>query len=84
MGQGPTQEYQKTDTIRNQVNLKKQSLKLAPVEGRPTDMHLTFTFDASAACRCALPCIFIGMFAIGGAHVIYMFACMLLASFAAY
>ncbi len=50
-GQAPTQEYQKTDTIRNQVNLKKQSLKLELVEGRSTDMRLCFSFDASAACR---------------------------------
>jgi len=51
-GQMPrTQEYQRTATIRNQVNLKKQTLKLERVEGAPSSLAIHFTFDASAACR---------------------------------
>ncbi|KAI8464107.1 MAG: hypothetical protein J3K34DRAFT_127513 [Monoraphidium minutum] len=46
-----THEYHQTSTVKNQVNLKKASLKLAPVEGRPHDFGLQFTFDATAACR---------------------------------
>lgn len=57
-GQGPRSavhpaqqtELQQTKTIRNQVNLKKPTLRVVP---RPGEEHLltpTFKFDASAAC----------------------------------
>lgn len=45
-----TQEYQTTATIRNQVNLKKQTLKVEPT-ANPQVLAVTFRFDASAACR---------------------------------
>lgn len=45
------QEYQTTATIRNQVNLKKHTLKLVPLEGSPDTLSISFSFDASAACR---------------------------------
>ncbi|KAI8469170.1 MAG: zinc finger, C3HC4 type-domain-containing protein [Monoraphidium minutum] len=56
-GRGPVprpvaaQEYQQTSTIKNQVNLKKPSLKVVPLEGRPHEFRLEFAFDASAPCR---------------------------------
>ncbi|KAG2483442.1 hypothetical protein HYH03_017696 [Edaphochlamys debaryana] len=46
----PTQECQTTATIRNQVNLKKPTLALAPT-GQPGVFNITFSFDASAPCR---------------------------------
>ena len=51
-GQQPrTQEYQRTATIRNQVNLKKQTLRVDPAPGNDQELVISFTFDASAACR---------------------------------
>eukprot|EP00879_Flechtneria_rotunda_P027176 GHRR01029053.1.p1 GENE.GHRR01029053.1~~GHRR01029053.1.p1 ORF type:complete len:156 (-),score=38.99 GHRR01029053.1:1725-2123(-) len=44
-------EYQQLQVIRNQVNLKKTTLRLAPVEGSSTELELQFSFDASAPCR---------------------------------
>jgi len=46
------QEYQQTSTVKNQVNLKKGSLQLVPLEGRQHEFGLKFTFDATAPCRC--------------------------------
>ncbi|MEW5309992.1 MAG: hypothetical protein WDW38_001829 [Sanguina aurantia] len=46
----PTQEYQQTATIRNQVNLKKHTLRLEPTAD-PNVLAIIFTFDASASCR---------------------------------
>ena len=40
----------RTKTIRNDVNLKKGSLKLLPVEGKPNECVLEFTFDAATQC----------------------------------
>lgn len=46
-----TQTYHQTATVKNQVNLKKSSLKVEPIAGRPHDFSLAFTFDATAPCR---------------------------------
>lgn len=46
-----THEYQQTQTIRNQVNLKKKSLRLQPLQGSTTEFLLEFNFDASTPCR---------------------------------
>lgn len=46
----PTQEYQQTATIRNQVNLKKHTLRLEATAD-PQVLAITFVFDASASCR---------------------------------
>mmetsp|Transcript_10892 Transcript_10892/g.18893 ORF Transcript_10892/g.18893 Transcript_10892/m.18893 type:complete len:397 (-) Transcript_10892:1559-2749(-) len=48
-----THEYQKTSTIRNQVNLKKGSLALERTARDSQAHRITFTFDASADCRVA-------------------------------
>lgn len=45
-----TQEYQTTATIRNQVNLKKPTLKLEP-SSQAGVFSISFKFDASAPCR---------------------------------
>lgn len=45
-----TQECQRTDTIRNQVNLKKPTLKLEKT-AIPEVYQIVFKFDASAPCR---------------------------------
>lgn len=37
--------------MKNQVNLKKQTLKAIPVPSDPTKLSIQFSFDASAACR---------------------------------
>ena len=49
MAQPP--QMQKTFTIRNDVNLKKNTLKLIRDEQAPSRYHLEFTFDASTDCR---------------------------------
>lgn len=46
-----THEYHQTATIKNQVNLKKDSLKVEPLPGRPHEFALKFTLDATAPCR---------------------------------
>ena len=57
-------QYTQAATIRNQVNLKKTSLLVAPCTDKPGFLSLSFRFDASTACRsgppphthaCALP-----------------------------
>ncbi|GFR41158.1 hypothetical protein Agub_g1822 [Astrephomene gubernaculifera] len=45
-----TQECQTTATIRNQVNLNKQTLALQPTS-QPGVYNISFKFDASAPCR---------------------------------
>ena len=48
MAQPP--QMQRTYTIRNDVNLKKNSLKLVPDEADGSSYHLEFAFDASTDC----------------------------------
>ena len=55
--QAPPQELTKTATIRNSVNLKKNTLRLVPVAGDPQKLRITFSFDNSAPCMCAAPCL---------------------------
>ena len=50
----PQEQLLQTATIRNSVNLKKNSLALVPVDGNPRRLAVTFTFDSSVPCRCAL------------------------------
>ncbi|XP_044473403.1 probable E3 ubiquitin-protein ligase LOG2 [Mangifera indica] len=45
----PYVEYQKAVTIRNDVNLKKESLKLETDEENPGSFLVSFTFDATVA-----------------------------------
>lgn len=47
---GPAQELTQTATIRNAVNLKKNTLEVAPLPGQPNKLALSFTFDASQPC----------------------------------
>ncbi|WIA39222.1 hypothetical protein OEZ86_005346 [Tetradesmus obliquus] len=49
----PTHEYHQTQTIKNQVNLKKKTLRLEPLQDSSsnTEFALRFAFDASAPCR---------------------------------
>lgn len=44
-------QMQRTFTIRNDVNLKKNTLKLIRDESVPSHYHIEFTFDASTDCR---------------------------------
>lgn len=53
--QVPPQQLTKTATIRNSVNLKKSSLGVKPVPGKPHELRICFTFDASAPCRRVRP-----------------------------
>ncbi|XP_062002880.1 probable E3 ubiquitin-protein ligase LOG2 [Rosa rugosa] len=45
----PYVEHQKAVTIRNDVNLKKESLRVEPDEENPGSFLLSFTFDATVA-----------------------------------
>lgn len=45
----PYVEHQKAVTIRNDVNLKKETLRLEPDEENPGKFLVTFTFDATVA-----------------------------------
>ena len=47
---GPAQELTQTATIRNAVNLKKNTLEVAPLPGQPNKLAISFTFDASQPC----------------------------------
>lgn len=47
----PYVEHQKAVTIRNDVNLKKETLKVVPDEENPGKFLVTFTFDATVAGR---------------------------------
>ena len=42
---------QKTYTIRNDVNLKKNTLRLVRDAAEPSKYHVEFTFDASTPCK---------------------------------
>ena len=46
----PQAQLQRTFTIRNDVNLKKNSLKLIQDDAHPGRYHLEFTFDAATEC----------------------------------
>ena len=51
-------QMQRTYTIRNDVNLKKNTLRLVRSESEPSQYHLEFSFDASTSCECwLLACI---------------------------
>ncbi|KAL0333359.1 UNVERIFIED_CONTAM: putative E3 ubiquitin-protein ligase LOG2 [Sesamum angustifolium] len=45
----PYVEHQKAVTIRNDVNLKKETLRIEPDEGHPGKYLVAFTFDATVA-----------------------------------
>ncbi|KAJ4771825.1 RING/U-box superfamily protein [Rhynchospora pubera] len=45
----PYVEHQKAVTIRNDVNIKKETLKIEPDEQDPTKFLVSFTFDATVA-----------------------------------
>jgi E3 ubiquitin-protein ligase MGRN1 len=47
----PQQQVQRTFTIRNDVNLKKNSLRLVPDVAKAGAFHLEFSFDAATDCR---------------------------------
>lgn len=47
----PYVEHQKAVTIRNDVNLKKETLRIEPDEENPGKHLVTFTFDATVAGR---------------------------------
>ncbi|XP_011048560.1 PREDICTED: probable E3 ubiquitin-protein ligase LOG2 [Populus euphratica] len=47
----PSVEHQKAVIIRNDVNLKKESLRIEPDEENPGSYLVTFTFDATVAGR---------------------------------
>lgn len=49
--QTPYVEHQKAVTIRNDVNLKKETLKVEPDEENPGQYLVSFTFDATVAGR---------------------------------
>lgn len=49
-----TQELTQTATIRNAVNLKKQTLKVSPVKGDLNKLRVSFTFDASSPCALSI------------------------------
>lgn len=50
-GQQQPPQMAKTYTIKNDVNLKKASLKLVPSADEEDKFHLGFNFDASTGCR---------------------------------
>nr|ACA35274.1 zinc finger RING-type protein [Cucumis sativus] len=52
--QTPYVEHQKAVTIRNDVNLKKETLKVEPDEENPGQFLVSFTFDATVAGRCLM------------------------------
>ncbi|KAF4369098.1 hypothetical protein G4B88_020876 [Cannabis sativa] len=47
-GAGPYMDHQKAVTIRNDVNVKKETLKVEPDEENPGKFLVAFTFDATA------------------------------------
>ena len=49
-------QMQRTYTIRNDVNLKKNTLRLVRSESEPSHYHLEFSFDASTSCECCSAC----------------------------
>lgn len=44
------QDFTQTATIRNSVNVKKDTIKLEPVEGDPTKLRISFSFDCTQPC----------------------------------
>jgi len=50
----PTPQLQLTETIRNDVNLKKQTLRLLKSEEEPSKYRLDFIFDAATACTVSI------------------------------
>ncbi|KAM7464156.1 hypothetical protein LguiA_032277 [Lonicera macranthoides] len=46
----PYIEHEKAVTIRNDVNLKRETLRMESDEGNPTEYLVAFTFDATVAC----------------------------------
>ena len=50
----PQAQLQRTFTIRNDVNLKKNSLRLVADEEHPERYHLEFVFDAATECSVAV------------------------------
>lgn len=44
------QDFTQTATIRNSVNVKKDTIKLEPVQGDPTKLRITFSFDCTQPC----------------------------------
>ena len=50
----PQAQLQRTFTIRNDVNLKKNSLKMVADEAHPHLYHLEFVFDAATECSVAV------------------------------
>lgn len=55
----PYIEHQKAVTIRNDVNLKKETLKLEADEDNPGKFLVTFTFDATVPGRYKIPCFLV-------------------------
>lgn len=60
-------QMQRTYTIRNDVNLKKASLRLVPDEASPSKYHLEFTFDAATECTIRVFYAAVEVLAAGGA-----------------
>ena len=50
----PQAQLQRTFTIRNDVNLKKNSLKMVADDANPNLWHLEFIFDAATECSIAV------------------------------
>mmetsp|Transcript_33339 Transcript_33339/g.48716 ORF Transcript_33339/g.48716 Transcript_33339/m.48716 type:complete len:322 (-) Transcript_33339:62-1027(-) len=50
----PTPQLQLTETIRNDVNLKKQTLRLLKSAEEPSKYRLDFIFDAATACTVSI------------------------------
>ncbi len=44
------QDFTQTATIRNSVNVKKDTIKLEPVEGDATKLKIVFSFDCTQPC----------------------------------
>ena len=51
----PQSSAHEATTVRNLVNLKKHTLRLAPREGSPNILDISFNLDVVSPCRCA-PC----------------------------
>ena len=51
---GPAPERRKTKTVRNDVNLKKHTLKMVALEGEPATFFPSFRFDCGAPCTVSI------------------------------
>ena len=49
-----TTARRKAKTVRNDVNLKKHTLKMVPLEGEPATFYPTFRFDCGAPCAVSI------------------------------